>query len=135
MSKGRPRVPGTKVRPKPEHERVCLIVGDPDDPVVAVMYDDHRRHPHDSGYSAFTTSAPPNPHDATRDDFDFYCLACLREQHPEAKRGLLLAHAYGHAWWDDDEGEWIAEDDEGNEIVFEDGDDLPARPEDEEPFS
>jgi hypothetical protein len=133
MSKRRiPKVPGTKARPMPDHKRVCLLVGATDDPVVAVTYHEHRVHAHDSGYMLFTSSAPRDPADATDDDFETYCLACLRECHPEAQRGLLLAEAYGGAYWDDEEGGWVADDDDGNEIVFENGDELPAQPDDPE---
>jgi hypothetical protein len=119
-SKG--RIPGTTVRAPSDHQRVCVLVGQSSDPVVAVLYHAERVHPADSGFVAFTASAPPTTDEATDDDDHVYCLHCLKLAHPEVERGLLLARAYGSAWWDEAEGSWIAEDEDGNEVLFESGD-------------
>jgi hypothetical protein len=99
---------------------MCMIAGGYADPVVAVGYREPV-HVRDSGFFVNTTSCPPKE-EATEDDVSFYCLACLKEAHPEAGRGLQLARAYGFAWWDDEEGSWMARDDDGNEILFASGD-------------
>ena len=122
MSRHTGKVPGTKKRPIPPHKQVCVIVGDMSDPVVAVAWSPHRSAPSDSGYTLLTSSAPPSPDEVGDDDAGTYCLACAAEPHPEATQGIELARAYGWAHWDDAADEWVAEDGEGNEIVFEDGD-------------
>jgi hypothetical protein len=122
------RIPGTKVRPPSPHRRVCLLIGGEDDPVVAVRHDGRKSVPRDSGFTLFTASAPPGR--VTDDDLAVYCLHCLSKRHPEAERGLLLAHAYGFAYWDEDDGEWVAENEDGHEVVFDSGDE-PLDEEDE----
>jgi hypothetical protein len=130
MTKQRkPKVPGTKVRPLDPHRRLCLVVGDYADPVIAVQYAEEKLHPRDSGYRVYTTSAP-SPDDADADDFGTLCLNCFGRRHPEAARGFLLAKGYGEAWWDEEGGEWVAEDEDGNEVVFDSGDE-PIGDEDE----
>jgi hypothetical protein len=104
---------------------MCLIVGDPEDPVVAVRFEDRKAHSRDSGYRLFTEHAPPLE-ELGEDDFNAFCFACTNKRHPEAKHGFALAKAYGYAYWDDEEGAWLAEDDEGNEILFDFGDELTA---------
>jgi hypothetical protein len=68
------------------------------------------------------TSSAPDPGVATEDDYSDYCLACLQLAHPEAKQGLLLARAHGSSFWDDHEGCWVAETEDGHEVVFASGD-------------
>lgn len=115
-------VPGTRKRPMAEHRKVCLVVGDTAAPIVSVIRRDQTQGAHDSGFTVITAEAPDSPDDATDDDYTTECLACLARTHPEAERGLILARAYGHAWWDDREGCWLAEDSDGNEVLFESGD-------------
>ena len=87
MSRHTGKVPGTKKRPIPPHKQVCVIVGDMEDPVVAVAWSQHRSAPSDSGYTLLTSSAPPSPDEVGDDDAGTYCLACAAEAHPEATQG------------------------------------------------
>jgi hypothetical protein len=122
--KGPGRLPGTKARPVDPHKRNCLVIGGFDDPVVAVEYTAERHHAGDSGFTLYTTSAPRGEEEATEDNSGPCCLACLAREHPEGERGLKLARVYLRAWWDEDEGSWVAEDEEGLEVVFDSGDEV-----------
>ena len=50
-----------------------------------------------------------------------YCLTCTAIAHPEAANGMQLARSYEWAYWNDD-GRVGRRGRQGNEIVFEDGD-------------
>ena len=121
MSMKKTRVPGTRVRKADDHDRGCVLIGDTDDPVVLVHYRRERVVSWDSGFE-FVTSSAPDPEDISDDDIKLLCLHCLKLRHPEVERGLLLARAYGSSWWSDEEGSWMAEDEDGNEVLFASGD-------------